>query len=211
MRVRPVLLLLPLLAAVGCHTVEAARAEAQAREAELAARSNVWVDEAQVTMSAYWVGVLRRGPAYTAEQTPEVRELLDRHLAYIDGLAQDGRLALAGPCGPQANSDPVLGLLVLRVATRPEAQALTDGDPAVQAGRLRVELVPWWAPKGITFTGLHHGGPARAQAGQSTDDDEALDDDDLLEDDSLREGGPRDARLRDEGPDEDDDVDDGAP
>jgi hypothetical protein len=41
------------------------------------------------------------------------------------------------------------GIFVFKVASMDEAQALVASDPAVQAGRLRVELHPWYSAKNI--------------------------------------------------------------
>ena len=56
-------------------------------------------------------------------------------------------MVLAGPFGNQ--KDPAYrGACVYRVATPEEARALAEQDPAVQAGRLRVEVLTWSVGKG---------------------------------------------------------------
>ena len=39
-----------------------------------------------------------------------------------------------------------------RVTSLEQAKRLAEGDPAVQAGRLKVEVHPWWLARG---TGVH--------------------------------------------------------
>jgi hypothetical protein len=68
-------------------------------------------------MKVYYLRQLKRGPIWTAEETPEVERLQAAHLAYGRSLH--------------------------------EAQALSDADPAVQAGRLISEIHPWMVHKGI--------------------------------------------------------------
>src|SRR5262245_8038444 len=97
-------------------------------------------------MTTYYVGLLSRGPNYSAEDTPERRAIQEGHLANIQRLAEEGKLLLAGPF---TDGGELRGLFVFQVASLEEAKALCDTDPAVKAGRLRVELHPWYSAKGI--------------------------------------------------------------
>ena len=98
-------------------------------------------------MEAYQLVLLKRGPAWTPEVTAATQELQKRHFAHLEKLAEDGKLVLAGPFSDQA--DPALrGASIFRVASAAEARALAEQDPAVQAGRLAVEVVTWWVEKG---------------------------------------------------------------
>jgi hypothetical protein len=47
------------------------------------------------------------------------------------------------------DSAPARGLVVYRVKDVAEAKALAADDPAVKAGRLVIEAVPWMTFKGI--------------------------------------------------------------
>lgn len=97
-------------------------------------------------MAVYYLALLHRGSAWTPEPTPEVQRLLEGHMANIQRLAAEGKLILGGPF---ADDGDLLGLFLLQAGSLKEAQELCDSDPAVKAGRLRVELHPWWGPKGI--------------------------------------------------------------
>jgi uncharacterized protein YciI len=99
-------------------------------------------------MSHYVVAFLYRGPSWSAEETPESAKIQEAHLANIQRLADEKKLLLAGPF---TDGGDLRGLFVLDVPTVDEAKALCDTDPAVRAGRLRVELHPWYSAKGITF------------------------------------------------------------
>ena len=109
-------------------------------------------------MRTYYVAFLRRGPAWTAEPTDESRAIGAAHMANIEAMAQQGVLALAGPFehGDDAPADAIAGIFVLDVKTREEAVALAGRDPAVQAGRFTVEVLPWYGPVGLTFDGDQH-------------------------------------------------------
>jgi uncharacterized protein len=100
-------------------------------------------------MTTYYVGFLYRGAKWIPEETPETRKLQEEHMTNIQKMAAAGKLVIAGPF--MDNGD-LRGLYVFRVATAEEAKALVESDPAVQAGRLRFELHPWYAAKNITVT-----------------------------------------------------------
>lgn len=106
-------------------------------------------------MRGYWMGIIKRGPQYAVDRTPEeAAELQQAHLDRIGEIAMEGKMILAGPFGAQEGvDDPLVGLFLYTVPTREEAEALAASDPAVQAGRLRVEIVEWWGVSGITYPG----------------------------------------------------------
>jgi uncharacterized protein YciI len=98
-------------------------------------------------MQQFFVGMIYRGDKWSPEVTDESRELQKAHLANISKLAESGQMVLAGPFGGQGD---LRGLFFYNVKTLAEARELADSDPAVKAGRLRVELLPWWGPKALT-------------------------------------------------------------
>jgi uncharacterized protein YciI len=98
-------------------------------------------------MEAYQLVLLKRGPTWTPERTPETAKIQEQHLAHLTRLGAQGKIVLAGPFSDQA--DPALrGACIYRVATVAEARALAEADPAVKAGRLAVDVVTWWVEKG---------------------------------------------------------------
>ena len=100
-------------------------------------------------MTTYYVGFLYKGAKWTPEQTEETRKLQEAHMANIVKMGAQGKLVIAGPF---ADNGDLRGLYVFRAASAEEAKALVESDPAVQAGRLRFELHPWYAAKNITVT-----------------------------------------------------------
>jgi len=107
------------------------------------------------SMQRYWFGMIYKGPNYDQEQSPEEQTaLMTAHLGRIHELAVSGEMALAGPftADPEL-ADPFLGLFLYDVETREEAEALAASDPAVQSGRLRVEIHEWWGVSGLTYPG----------------------------------------------------------
>jgi len=106
-------------------------------------------------MRGYWMGIIKRGSNYAVERSEvEAAALQKAHRDRIGEIADEGKMILAGPFGPQEGvDDPLIGLFLYTVETREEAEALAASDPAVSAGRLRVEIVEWWGVSGITYPG----------------------------------------------------------
>jgi uncharacterized protein YciI len=91
-------------------------------------------------------GFLKNGPN-RGQDTATATELQKQHLAYMNGMAQQGKLVLAGPI--LLKTGDRRGVIAYRAATLDEAKKLAEGDPAVKAGRLVVELHPWMTAKGV--------------------------------------------------------------
>jgi len=104
-------------------------------------------------MRIYYMGLLTRGPAWTPEVTDATRALQEAHLANIQRLAEDGRLLIAGPFAyDESDADQTLrGIYIFDTETRAEAEELARTDPAVQAGRLALRIIPWYGPYGLTY------------------------------------------------------------
>jgi uncharacterized protein YciI len=97
-------------------------------------------------MAVCYLRFLKRGPGWTPERTPESERLQAAHLAYFSRLHQEGKLIINGPLLDDAD---VVGVGIFRSGSLHEAQALSDGDPAVLAGRLVSEVHCWMMQKGI--------------------------------------------------------------
>lgn len=93
-----------------------------------------------------YFGFLYRGDKWTPEKTPATEELQRAHLANIMRLAGMKKLVVAGPFG---DDTPLRGIFVFRAASIDEARELAATDPAVQAGRLKIDIHPWVVPEGI--------------------------------------------------------------
>jgi len=52
-----------------------------------------------------------------------------------------------------AGKDALAGIFIFDVPSLEEAEALARMDPAVQAGRFTVEVMPWFGPAGLTYDG----------------------------------------------------------
>jgi uncharacterized protein YciI len=97
-------------------------------------------------MIVYYLRLLKRGPLWTPEETPEIERLQTAHLAYGQKLREAGKLILNGPVIDQGD---LRGVGIFRVSSLKEARELSDADPSVQAGRLISELHPWMIYRGV--------------------------------------------------------------
>jgi len=101
---------------------------------------------APIKLTTAYLALLTRGAKWTPEKTPATAELQKAHLANINRLAEMRKLVVAGPFGDDGQ---LRGIFVFKVASMDEARALTETDPAVQAGRLAIDLHPWLVPEGV--------------------------------------------------------------
>lgn len=111
-----------------------------------AARNFITPPRRPLARTDYVFGILVRGPRWTAEETEETKKIQAGHMANIGRLAREGKLVLAGPF---EDGGERRGVFIFKVPTLEEAQRLTDTDPAVAAGRLKIELHRWSVPEGM--------------------------------------------------------------
>lgn len=64
------------------------------------------------------------------------------HLKNIRRLVDAGKMVVAGPFGK--NDKDFRGLFILDIKELEEARALMDTDPAIHAGLLEADLIPWY-------------------------------------------------------------------
>ena len=99
-------------------------------------------------MQKYFIVFLKKGP--NREQSAADQEKIQaEHLAYLGNLYHEGWISLNGPS--ESNPSDIQGFTVYNTATIEQAKKFAEGDPAVKAGRLVVEVYPWWAAKGSTL------------------------------------------------------------
>ncbi|HEY7162008.1 MAG TPA: YciI family protein [Acidobacteriota bacterium] len=98
-----------------------------------------FAEEQQPELVTYYLGLLYKGPVRT-QAADESAKIQTAHLQHLESLYKQGILLIAGPMGDDGD---LRGIVVLKVKSLEDAQALVNQDPAVKAGRLRVELHPW--------------------------------------------------------------------
>ncbi|WP_375766247.1 YciI family protein [Archangium gephyra] len=101
----------------------------------------------QVDFEKHYLVILRRGPSWSPEVTPAVERIQSEHMAHLNRMADSGKMIIAGPFGEQ--QDPTFrGACLYKTETLEEARKLAEEDPAVKAGRLKVEIMAWYTEKG---------------------------------------------------------------
>lgn len=93
-------------------------------------------------MKNYVFVILKTGLNDAAIKGKERDEIFKGHMANIGRLADEGKLAVAGPFGK--NEKGFRGLFIFNVATVEEAQKLVETDPAVRSGILIADMTPWY-------------------------------------------------------------------
>ncbi len=97
-------------------------------------------------MKKYFIAFLKEGPKRD-QPKEEADKIQAAHMAHLGKLADEKRACMIGPFGQDAETD-IQGIIVFSVPDKEEAERLAAMDPAVQAGRLLIEVHPWWAAKG---------------------------------------------------------------
>ena len=94
-------------------------------------------------MTTYYLGLIKKGRTWTADESPELDQLQTAHLAHIQALTDAGKVVTAGPL---LDDGFLRGIYVFRAESIEEAQSFADADPMVKVNRLVVEIHPWMVP-----------------------------------------------------------------
>ncbi|BFP41377.1 hypothetical protein FGF1_22220 [Flavobacteriaceae bacterium GF1] len=98
-----------------------------------------------VLMQQYFVAFLKSGPK-RSQSKEEADSLQTLHLAHLGRMYEAGYADISGPFGDDGD---IRGITIYNVPSLQMADSLANLDPAVQAGRLEIEVHPWWAAKGF--------------------------------------------------------------
>ncbi|MBK7668580.1 MAG: hypothetical protein IPJ32_15305 [Sphingobacteriaceae bacterium] len=100
-------------------------------------------------MKKYVFCILKTGPANITDKAKK-DSLFAGHMKNIGRLADEGKLAVAGPF--MKNDRHYRGIYIFNVATIKEAEELTMTDPAIKAGVFIVELTEWYGSASLMAT-----------------------------------------------------------
>ncbi len=98
-----------------------------------------------VLMQQYFIAFLKRGPERSQDKAA-ADSLQALHLAHLGRMYEAGYADISGPFGDDGD---IRGITIYNVPTLQMADSLANLDPAVQVGRLEIEVHPWWAAKGF--------------------------------------------------------------
>lgn len=103
-------------------------------------------------MKKYVMVFLKTG-SETSLQKPVTDSLFAGHMRNMDRLADDGKLAVAGPF---FKNDRFRGIFILNAENIEEAKKMVDTDPAVKARLLEPEYYMWYGSAALNATGEIH-------------------------------------------------------
>lgn len=103
-------------------------------------------------MKTYVMAFLKKGPNRNHDEAT-ASQLQRDHLNNISRLAKEGKLIVAGPF---LEDGDIRGIYIFNVTTIEEAAKLTATDPAIQAGRLTMELHVWYGSAALMLVNPVH-------------------------------------------------------
>jgi uncharacterized protein YciI len=103
--------------------------------------------EQKYEMKTYYLVFLKKGPNRTHDSITTAK-IQEQHIAHLDKMATAGKMDI---CGPLMDDQEIRGICIYNVASKEEAIKLASEDPAVKAGRLIVEVHPFYSAKGATL------------------------------------------------------------
>ena len=98
-----------------------------------------------VIMQQYYIAFLKRGEN-RSQNKEEADSLQALHMAHLGRMYELGFADISGPFGDDGD---IRGITIYNVPTLQMADSLANLDPMVKAGRLQIEVHPWWAAKGF--------------------------------------------------------------
>lgn len=95
-------------------------------------------------LKQYFLVFLKTGPNRNQDSATGAK-IQQAHLLHMRSMVETGKMDMAGPLGDDGD---IRGICIYNVPTAAEAKACAEADPAVKAGRLIVEVHPFWTHKG---------------------------------------------------------------
>jgi len=100
-----------------------------------------------VIMQQYYIAFLKSGPD-RSQSDAEAEILQNQHLEHLGKMYDLGYADISGPFGDDGD---IRGVTIYNTPTYEMADSLANSDPMVKAGRLVIEIHPWWAAKGFSL------------------------------------------------------------
>ena len=100
-----------------------------------------------VLMQQYFIAFLKMG-SIRGQNEEESEELQKLHMEHLAKMYTMGYSDISGPFGDDGE---IRGITIYNVPTLKMADSLAKSDPMVKAGRLTIEVHPWWAAKGFSL------------------------------------------------------------
>lgn len=145
--------ILLFLLVIGCTNVashESQTNSVQRSEDADSLRKRLGADE--YGMKQYVFAYLKKGPNRSQDDST-AKALQTAHLNNITRMAEEGKLVVAGPF---MDDTDVRGIYIFNTPSLDSAAAWTNSDPAIKAGRLAMELHPWYSSAALVEVNAIH-------------------------------------------------------
>ncbi len=109
-------------------------------------------------MKKYVLAFLLRGDRVSEYSPVQRQQIQAGHMANIGKMAEMGKLVLAGPF---FGNEDLRGIYIFDVQSIEDAKTLTETDPAIQAGVLKMDLKEWYGSAALMMVNEIHGKIAR--------------------------------------------------
>ena len=100
-----------------------------------------------IIMQQYFIAFLKKGPNRSQSKS-KADSLQALHLEHLQKMYDLGYADISGPFGDDGT---IRGITIYNVPNIEMADSLGNADPMVKAGRLKIEIHPWWAAKGFSL------------------------------------------------------------
>ena len=100
--------------------------------------------EPKYEMGTFYLCLLIKPADFAVDRVPQ--EVLQNHFKHVQTLIASGKAIIAGRFGDDTR---IAGVFVVNASSSEDARALEDADPLVKTAGFSVEVLKWWAAKGI--------------------------------------------------------------
>jgi len=94
-------------------------------------------------MTTYYVAIYVKGPKHLATESVEHTAITRDHLKYIRRMIEEKKYMFAGPLLDGGDKQ---GIAVVAAGSEQAARRIAEGDPAIAAGHMAVEMHPAMLP-----------------------------------------------------------------
>jgi uncharacterized protein len=98
-------------------------------------------------LDRYELVFLKRPANAPSMPEAEIDRLQGLHLEYLTSLTASGDIRVAGPFDEQPD-DSLRGMALYQTGSLERTRELASSDPAVRAGRIEIDVMYYYCPKG---------------------------------------------------------------
>jgi uncharacterized protein YciI len=104
-------------------------------------------EESPIELDRFELALLKRSTSSPPFSEEELEQLQARHIAHLQEHTRLGHIRVAGPVDEQPD-ESLRGLSIYQTGSLERARELASADPSVVAGRLELDVMFFYCPKG---------------------------------------------------------------